>query len=513
MDGYERYGLTQNTFNNIQSEKINDISKFHVNFKIDDHLGDIKTSVFKKLNSSAVLLIGDDGIGKTERLIVASYETQMNNMFSVFYGITPSSKSSVLDLIDVFLQKQKTSLFKSYTWQKALLKCKKTGKNGYNPNEVGLAIASALNENTPSFLLVDDIHNLKKISDQGKFIEILKSIIRQITPGVFIMFSCEKREFNRISSTYPTFKNQLKIIEIPSLTSDEAKQLLSKRLISNRIVDDLGMIYPFSDESVDFVNRKANGNPRLFINYSKTVLNHAVEQLAIMIDETLSEDALHAIKSDYIKTEELQLLPTLEKTKKHLDFSEMLPEPKSIINPMLIPQPVGTHANQTNNNPIDKEAISVMDPTGETENVIVNLELNESLSNGNSFDEKEQRLREQSVQNEPIKKEKILPLPNSVKSDTPQNKSRYEEAPNQKETSHHSESSNGSDLAINFPSNNIEDVQSIHHDNICNLTESLSKKHDKPTSMINEGKLIEGKSINNDLDNRNKSSRCIKNKT
>lgn len=291
VKGFERYGLSGNPFHDLASENIDDIEIFHVQQDIDYELDSIQEDVIDLENHSVIFVLGGLGAGKTERLQVALNRTEKEGIFSIYNSVTPDTKWVLQEIISSLIEKSDIGVLGGLSgpsWYKDLVKINKSiEKKGYHPDNAGKAIAGALNDNKPSFLLLNDLHHIKR-SKIKKFMESLYVIFNNIDDGVMIMMGSDLRFYSLVTKKFPSIKQRINnIYEIPPLDEDEASLLLAKRMLAKRLVEDLNPIYPFTDEAIYNLNKGVNGNPRKLLKFSDKVLDFAADQKAINIDKQM----------------------------------------------------------------------------------------------------------------------------------------------------------------------------------------------------------------------------------
>ncbi|MCI4340187.1 MAG: ATP-binding protein [Thermoplasmata archaeon] len=294
---YDRYGLTSNPFRDLASESISDIEIYHVRTRIDEGLASIKDEVLEKENRALVALVGPLGAGKTQRLLLAAFEARERKAFTVFFEVVPRTVD-VLKGLAQEIQKSSTlggfaKAFASPAWYRdvgALLKLKEPG---YDPSKAGKAIARALNENAPAFLLLNDVHNLSSTAEAVAFARALQEIADSIQPGVLVMFGCYPSYLQALAKAHPALGSRInRTFVLPGLTDEEAGLLLAKKLLAKRLVEELDPLFPFERDAIGVLNGAVGGNPRRLLEVADRVLEYAVEHRAYRIDAEVVEAAL-----------------------------------------------------------------------------------------------------------------------------------------------------------------------------------------------------------------------------
>lgn len=295
--GYERYGLSGNPFRDLSSESLESVDVFHVSQKIDDELGIIKEEVLDKENKAFVFLLGDHGMGKTHRLLLAAKESRENEGFSVLSNIGSDVKFTISGIIDSIVENYKDSngkfSFSTPKWLRELIKLKKSLGNGFNPDVAGSVIVDALNSNAPCFLLLDDLQNLSNATDMDMFLRVVQIISDKTDHGILIMIGCDLQFFNGFINHFPSLNQRInRRVFIQPLSVEEACLVVAKRMLDKRMVDSIEPLYPLTESSVDMINNSAHANPRSLLKITSFVVDNAARNKAMIIDDNITNQFL-----------------------------------------------------------------------------------------------------------------------------------------------------------------------------------------------------------------------------
>ncbi|MGP8077102.1 MAG: hypothetical protein ACLQD8_04890 [Thermoplasmata archaeon] len=286
---YERYGLTGNPFRDLASENLEDVGIFHVNQDVDNTLRTIKDEVFDKENRSIIAVIGVLGAGKTERLLLAAAEGRERKAFTVYFDLTTKTPWVLRGLATEF-QKAATTLslaktFSSPAWMKGVGALVKMKDEQYDPKAVGRALGNALNEQAPSLLLLNDIHNLVESREVDTFVQVLQEITDVVRPGVLVMFSCYSSYIAWLTVNHPGLASRInRTFLLLGLTDDQAALVVAKKLMAKRVVEDLDPVFPFDMEAIKELNRAAMGIPRRLLELADLALEHGVAHRSYRVD-------------------------------------------------------------------------------------------------------------------------------------------------------------------------------------------------------------------------------------
>ena len=289
---YERYGLTGNPFRELASENVEDVGIYHVNQDVDDTLRTMKEEVFDKENRSVVAIIGVLGAGKTERLLLAAAEGRERNAFTVYFDVTTKTPWVLRGLAAEFQKaaatKGLTKTFSQPGWLRGVGSLTKSKDEQYDPKEVGRILGGALNDSAPSFLLLNDLHNLVESREVDAFVQVLQEITDVIRPGVFVMCSCYSSYIAWLTVNHPALASRInRTFLLLGLSDDQAALVLAKKLLAKRVVEELDPVFPFDLQSVKELNQAAVGNPRRLIELADLAIEYAVAHRSYRVDSEI----------------------------------------------------------------------------------------------------------------------------------------------------------------------------------------------------------------------------------
>ena len=294
---YERYGLTGNPFRDLASESLDIVTIFHVSQEVDDSLRTVREEVLDRENRAVVAVIGELGAGKTERLLVTLAEARERKAFCIYYDVTTKTPWVLRGLAAEF-QKAATraklaKLFGSPPWLRPLAALAKSKDEKYDPKAAGRTLAAALNGTTPSFLLLNDLHNLVESKEIDAFSRVLQEITDSIKPGVLVMFTCYSSYLAWLNVNHPALSSRInRTFLLKSLSDDEAALVLAKKLLVKRLVEDLDPIYPFDRDAVHAMNAAAHGNPRRLLELADLAVEYGVSHRSYRVDAEVVQSVL-----------------------------------------------------------------------------------------------------------------------------------------------------------------------------------------------------------------------------
>ena len=284
--------MTGNPFRDLASETLENVTLFHVNQDTDQNLRRIKDEVLDKENRAVVSIIGELGAGKTERLRVAAAEAKEEHAFCVYLDITEKTVGALRSLAQEFRKSaQENGLIKTFgapPWMKPIQGFEKLKDEKYDPAEAGHALARALNEAAPSFLLLNDVHNLIDSNEVDSFVKVLQELVDALKPGVLLMFTCYTSYLAWLTVNHPAFAQRInRKFLLRRFDDDEAALLIAKKLLAKRVVEDLDPTYPFDASAVSALNKAAGGNPRRILELADLALEYALAHRAYRVDSDM----------------------------------------------------------------------------------------------------------------------------------------------------------------------------------------------------------------------------------
>jgi len=286
---YERYGLTGNPFRDLASENLDDVGIFHVNQEVDETLRTIKDEILDKENRAVVAIVGEYGSGKTERLLLAASEGRERKAFTVYYDVTTKVGWVLRGLAEEFRKRATAAgavrMFHTPPWFRAMAGLAKGKDQSYDAKQVGRTLGTALNDQAPSMLLLNDLHNLIETKEIDSFARVLQELADVIKPGVLVMFTCYPSYVAWLTVNHPGLASRInRTFLLHSLGDDEASLILAKKLLAKRVVEDLDPIYPFDPEAVKELNRASGGNPRRLLEFADLAVEYGVAHRAYRVD-------------------------------------------------------------------------------------------------------------------------------------------------------------------------------------------------------------------------------------
>jgi hypothetical protein len=294
---YGRYGLASNPFRELTSDNIRAIDLMHVEQEIDEELNTLREEIQDRESKAVIAILGRLGAGKTERLLLFREWAKKQGYMCIFEDVTMDANALLLRICRSLIENSKeldfVKGFSAPKWFKELQRAEKKSKKDYDPERVATAIANALNSTVPSLLLVNDLHNLRQSPEMERFLQTLQVLMNKIDPGVLIMMSSNHSDFIHFLEINRSLEQRInRAIKIAPLKDEEAAYLLAKRMVARRLVEDMDPLYPFSKESISFLNEVADGNPRQLLRISSIVIEKAAKKKISRIEKGAIEEIM-----------------------------------------------------------------------------------------------------------------------------------------------------------------------------------------------------------------------------
>ena len=302
--GHERFGLVRNPFQDLASETLAGAEYLHVDQEADTALKTIKEDVLEKRRKALVALVGPLGVGKTQRLVVATDEGRRLGAMTVHRQISADADVLVQGLAKDLREAATLGTLAKHLvqpkWYRDLQSLERKARKGFDPDDAGAVLAEALNANAPAFVLLNDLQNLNAAEGTERFFQALYAMANRLQPGVLVMFSSYPEYFAALRRNQAALAARIdRVFPIGMLSDDEAALLLAKRMPEHRIVEGLDPLYPFDRAAVASMNRAAQGNPRRLLKLADLVLERAVQDRAYHVGEKTVQEVIGS--SDVVK--------------------------------------------------------------------------------------------------------------------------------------------------------------------------------------------------------------------
>jgi len=276
--GYLRWLLVGNPFAHLSSEGLDEVSSYHVPTEVDRKVLEIIEKALHEGVHEIVVLVGEFGSGKTQRLRYVAeridyadriyVKIDSDDWVDVAKSILGAIRSSLLDKL--LMRKVNDSILS-------------------DPLLVAEQVASALNARERVILMLDEIENVltgtKK--DAVAFAKFLKALHQRLEGGKVILIACVPKAISVIGRVLESLGAH--ILRVGPITPREASEIIRRRMSKYRVegVKSPNPYYPLTEKIVLKIAEKARYNPREMIRIARTVLSHVTvgEGGRIAIDE------------------------------------------------------------------------------------------------------------------------------------------------------------------------------------------------------------------------------------
>ncbi len=285
--GYLRWLLIGNPFAQLSSEGLDEVTPFHVATEVDRELKELVVGTLESGDKAIVVLVGEFGSGKTQRLRFIAEQIDWADRFyvkidsddwaDVARSILGAVRSSILDR----------------------LLMKKIGEEAFSdPLRVGRDVAAELNSRDHVLFMLDEIENvlMGTRKDATAFAKFLRELYQRLDGGKVILIACVPEAIRVIG---PFLKNLgARVLHVGPVTPEAATEIIRKRMAHYRVEEAASPspYYPFTEKIVRLIAEKANYNPRAMIRIARALLSHVTvgEGGKVAIDEERMLEVLGA---------------------------------------------------------------------------------------------------------------------------------------------------------------------------------------------------------------------------
>lgn len=286
----ERFGLYASPFRELASDGAVNVRGTHVVQPLDHELHSLKEDAIARRGKATALIIGGVGSGKTQRLRLALAEASTLGIASAHVA----APTSAVELV-AGLARGLASTHGRGRWTRLLspaprpLRALQRAREIAEPEEAGETLAAAIPGST--FVVIDDFDALRDSTDIA--VRTLQAFWSHAPDGLLLLATCQDSFARQLKSDHPTLASRFQRSSIVEPLNDaEASELLARRLAVARVVDDLTPLFPFDEESIGELNRRAGGNPRELLRLSDMALAAGTMAAAYHLDAGFVREAL-----------------------------------------------------------------------------------------------------------------------------------------------------------------------------------------------------------------------------
>ena len=147
---------------------------------------------------------------------------------------------------------------------------------------------------TSVFVLVDEFESVARLSAKNEqaTLNSIRHLMDQNSHGLCMVFGCAPEVWQDVMSEYHAFSERIgREVALRPLTDEELQELIAEYLAAERKDDDLGELSPFTEESLEPILQRSQGNVRQVLTMCSQVLDKAAKSNA----ETVTSDMVDSI--------------------------------------------------------------------------------------------------------------------------------------------------------------------------------------------------------------------------
>lgn len=317
---YDKYGLISNPFSQLASEGINNFSDIHVRQDADSVLRNLVNDVVEGDSSAAISLTGPLGAGKTQRLKMVSNEVRNVNGKVIFIRVDTTNPIKLTrDIFEEFREeKEGLSLLIDKFWRKMgredPLDKYLSSKDNYRAKKLAELLREEFKKYDNAALILDEFENFENADQESKmlFFEFIRHFISDLPNGTIFSIASTPTAYDIYKSLFSAFFARLHYeVSLGTMEKKEAKEMVKKRLKGKRTRTRSQTLYPFTEESVEYIHDTANGNPRTILRLLHLVLMEASRR---DLDEINSENISKILEEPKSVEEYMNRIPPDLKT-------------------------------------------------------------------------------------------------------------------------------------------------------------------------------------------------------
>ena len=131
---------------------------------------------------------------------------------------------------------------------------------------------------TGVFVLVDEFESVARLSAKNEqaTLNSIRHLMDQNSHGLCILFGCAPEVWQDVMSEYHAFSERIgREVSLRPLTDDALRELVAKYLETGRGGDETGDLEPFTEESLEPILQRSQGNVRQVLTMCSQVLDQA----------------------------------------------------------------------------------------------------------------------------------------------------------------------------------------------------------------------------------------------
>lgn len=321
---YQRFHLKANPFTILSSEGIKNVEEIHVSQRVDSRIAEAIANV-REGASIAIILVGDLGTGKTQRLKGIKTVIEEEGGMAIYLKVDSSDIiRTTVDIFNYFVPEETPGFFDRLRGKKDTYLL---DKGNYDSSELGESLKDYMDVYSLSALLLDEMENIMMAPEMELilFFEMLRQFISAMPPGCLFIVALTPDGFSRVQELFPAFVVRFHYqLRSEGLSDEEAVELAQKRLEQERKSGEepLNPVYPFEESAIHLASDMTKGNPRLMLRVLQIVLSSAAcDELVDLIDDRYVSSVMRTPSSvdEYISRVPKDLRDVMALIAKHYD--------------------------------------------------------------------------------------------------------------------------------------------------------------------------------------------------
>jgi type II secretory pathway predicted ATPase ExeA len=149
---------------------------------------------------------------------------------------------------------------------------------------------------TGVFVFVDEFESIARLSPKNEqaTLNSIRHLMDQNSSGLCMLFGCAPEVWQDVMSEYHAFSERIgQEVALKPLTSEHLYDLVADYLDRERSAEsDIGDIRPFSEEALDQILQRSQGNIRQVLSMCSRVLDHAAESETTQITPEVVQESM-----------------------------------------------------------------------------------------------------------------------------------------------------------------------------------------------------------------------------
>jgi len=325
---YLKWMLSRNPFSELSSESLEDVGKIHVWTKIDYEIFQIVNSAVKNKENVLIMVVGEFGSGKTERLKIIGLSFQ--EIPSIYVKIDSEDVVSVVRRIVSSLENEMEGVPKIFKKRDRF--SEKINRATFNLDETISIIERLTEKHRGLMLLLDELENILLVGseDSETFIKFLSKIL-SLNRLIIAICACTPPAWEKMRTRDEISGLKLKILHIRGVSVEEALKIVENRIKRSRNPPGYSFgdpLYPFNEKAIRYVYNIVGGNPRAMIKTLRMILTTlSTDSKVHVIDEKVvstifkKEPSRPTMKLPHVTDEEAQIIGKIIEAFKEEEFS------------------------------------------------------------------------------------------------------------------------------------------------------------------------------------------------